>query len=117
MTTEGLFFIVDVAKAVLLKRMERESKLVLNDTFLSEKQRLAGFTLFHAVGEDFVEYVASLHVVKTPEFLFVLAKFAIENFQDNLGKCWVFSYDSKLGPANQIKWMSENKLTELTNEF
>jgi hypothetical protein len=48
-----MFLTVDIMKVVLLKRMEREAKLVLHDEFLSDKQRMAGFTLYREIGADF----------------------------------------------------------------
>jgi hypothetical protein len=97
-----LFLFIDIVKGALLRRMAREAAVVLTDSFLKPEQRAKAITLYERVGDNFVAYIKSLHIVKHPGFLFTLAGSAIEIFQDNLDKCWVFAYD---GHVNSINWL------------
>ncbi|MBE9511492.1 MAG: hypothetical protein IMY71_11485 [Bacteroidetes bacterium] len=101
-----LFLALDVVKAVLLKRMEREAKLILHDEFLTDKQRMAGFTLYREIGADFVAFIESLHAIKLPTFLFLVAQKAIENFQDSLDLAWIWAYDGHLPEGKKINWLN-----------
>jgi hypothetical protein len=101
-----MFLAIDVMKAVLLKRMEREAKLVLHDEFLADKQRMAGFTLYREIGADFVAFIESLHAIKLPAFLFLVAQKAIENFQDSLDLAWIWAYDGHLPEGKKINWLN-----------
>lgn len=110
---EELFLMIDIAKAVLLKRMERESEIVLNDAFLDEKRRTACFTLYHEVGVDFVQYIKSLHVLKLSKSLFSMAQIALAVFQSNMDCVWALSYNPKFETRLRICWLSEMKIEEV----
>jgi hypothetical protein len=103
---EDLFFTINVMKAMLLKRMEREAKLVLHDEFLSGQRRLAGFTLYQEIGADFVAFIESLHTIKLPALLFFVANRAVENFQDSLDLAWIWSYDGHFPEGKKINWLN-----------
>lgn len=102
-----LFLIIDIVKAVLLRRMEREAKMVLNDTFLTEIRRMAGFELYHKVGEDFVRYIESLHTLRLATSVFSMAQIALTVFQSNMDTVWALSYNPKFETRLRICWLSE----------
>lgn len=104
------FLLLDVVKAVLLKKMAREAGVVLTDTFLEPERRAQTVTLYERVGNNFVTYIKTLHRVKSPKFLLTLAANAIEVFQDNLDKCWVFAYD---GHTTSINWLPIDDMMEV----
>lgn len=110
-----LFLFIDIVKATLLRRMAREATIVLTDSFIASKQQAKAITLYERVGDNFVEYIKSLHKVKEPKFLFVLAGNAVNQFQDNLDKCWIFAYD---GHCKSINWLPiPDKMEEIIDEF
>jgi hypothetical protein len=110
-----LFLFIDIVKNALLRKMAREAAVVLTDDFLEPVQRAKATTLYERVGNNFVEYIKILHTVKHPGFLFTLAGNAIEIFQDNLDKCWVFAYD---GHVDSINWLpTPDKMEAILNEF
>ena len=100
-----LFLMVDVVKSALLRRMSRESKMILNDDYLSEERRCRAVVLYNEVSWDFVNYIKMLSAVKSPEFLLALANNAVSIFSDNLHASWIFAYDGKLGPNYPINWL------------
>jgi len=100
-----LFLMVDVVKSALLRRMSRESKMILNDDYLSEERRCRAVVLYNEVSWDFVNYIKMLSAVKSPEFLLALANNAISTFSHNLHAVWVFAYDGKFGPNYPIHWL------------
>lgn len=109
------FLFIDIVKGTLLRRMAREVTIVLTDNFLKPEQRAKTITLYERVGDNFVAYIKSLHKVKDSEFLFVLAGNAVEVFQDNLDKVWVFAYD---GYVESINWLpTPDKTEDIINEF
>lgn len=101
MNTE-LFLFIDIVKSALLRRMAREVSMVLTDTFLSAERQAQAAVLYERIGNNFVTYIASLHKVKTPELLFVLAGNAVKVYQDSLDKAWTYSYD---GHCELIDWL------------
>lgn len=110
-----LFLFIDIVKNALLRRMAREAAVVLTDSFLTPLRRAAATTLYERVGDNFVTYIKSLHRVREPRFLFGLAGNAVETFQDNLDKCWVFAYD---GHVDSINWLPvPDKVEDIINEF
>ncbi|PXF50559.1 MAG: hypothetical protein C4B57_11960 [Deltaproteobacteria bacterium] len=104
-----LFLMVDVVKGALLRRMERESKMILSDDYLSEERRCKAVALYNAVSWDFVNYIKKLHAIKSPEFLLALANSAVSIFSDNMHAAWIFAYDGKLGPNYPIHWLMAEK--------
>jgi hypothetical protein len=82
--------------------MAREAAVVLADDFLTPERRAQAITLYERVGDNFVEYIKTLHRVREPRFLFFLAGNAVKQFQDNLDKCWIFAYD---GHVDSINWL------------
>jgi hypothetical protein len=110
-----LFLFIDIVKGALLRRMAREAAVVLTDDFLKPEQRAKAITLYERVGDNFVEYIKDLHRVRDPKFLFVLAGNAVNQFQENLDKCWVFAYD---GHVSSINWLPTSATEEeiLLNE-
>lgn len=110
-----LFLFLDIVKGALLRRMAREVGVVLTDNFLESDQRAKTVVLYERIGDNFVTYLAELHKVKTPTFLFVLAGNAVKVFQDNLDKAWVFAYD---GHCESINWLPTlDKVEEIIDEF
>ena len=105
MVDPRLFLMIDVVKGALLRRMERESKMILNDSYLSRERRCKAVALYNAVSWDFVKYIKKLHAVKSPEFLLALANNAVSIFSHNLHASWIFAYDGKLGPNYPINWL------------
>lgn len=111
----NFFALIDIVKGALLSRMEREAKLVLADKFLVPTRRAQAITLYERIGNNFVTYIADLHKVRTPSFLFVLARNAVGVFQDNLDKAWIFAYD---GHCDLIVWLpTSDKVEEIIDEF
>ena len=111
----SFFVLIDIVKGALLSRMAREAKLVLVDNFLTPGRRAHAITLYERIGNNFVTYIAELHKVKTPSFLFVLARNAVKVFQDNLDKAWIFAYD---GHCNLINWLpTKDNMEEIIDEF
>jgi hypothetical protein len=109
-----LFLFIDIVKGALLRRMAREAAVVLTDGFLTPERRAQATTLYERVGDNFEEYIKGLHRVRGPRFLFVLAGNAVNQFQDNLDKCWVFAYD---GHVKSINWLpTPDKTEEILNE-
>jgi hypothetical protein len=110
-----LFLFIDIVKGALLRRMAREAGVVLTDDFLSSDQRAKAITLYERVGDNFVEYIKGLHRIREPKFLFVLAGNAVNQFQENLDKCWIFAYD---GHVDSINWLpTPDKVETIINEF
>lgn len=110
-----LFLFIDIVKGALLRRVAREAAVVLTDSFLEPVQRAKAVTLYERVGDNFVEYIKTLHIVRDPRFLFVLAGNAVNQFQDNLDKCWVFAYD---GHVESINWLpTSDKVEEILDAF
>jgi hypothetical protein len=111
----NFFVLIDIVKGALLSRMTREAKLVLADNFLTPERRALTITLYERIGDNFVTYVADLHKVKTPSFLFVLARNAVRVFQDNLDKAWIFAYD---GHCSLINWLpTQDKVENIINDL
>lgn len=109
------FLFIDIVKGALLRRMAREAGIVLTDGFLTPEHRAKAITLYERVGDNFVEYIKSLHKVKDPNFLFVLAGNAVNQFQDNLDLAWTFSYD---GHCTSINWLPiPDKAEDIINDF
>jgi len=102
------FLFIDIVKGALLKRMEREVCQIMTDTFLTFEQQTLAVTLYERIGNDFVEAIKTLHKVKTPELLFVLATNVVNAFCYNLDRVWVFAYDGKLDKP--IHWLSETEV-------
>ncbi len=99
------FLMIDLVKSALLRRMERESKMVLSDDFLSEERRCKAVALYNAISWDFVNYIKKLHMVKNPEFLLALANNAVITFSNNLHAAWIYAYDGKLGSNYPVNWL------------
>ena len=109
------FLFIDIVKGALLRRMVRETKIVLADTFLEPNRRAQAAVLYERIGENFVSYIKTLHAVRDIRFLFVLAGNAIAVFQDNLDKAWIFAYD---GHAKSINWLPvSDKVDAILGEF
>jgi hypothetical protein len=109
-----LFVLIDIVKGALLRRMEREAGMILHDSFLTPVQRAKAVTLYERVGENFVSYIISLRVIKTPGFLFTMARNAVDVFQGNLDLAWAFAYDGRCKPINWLPtW---NKVEDIINE-
>ena len=110
-----LFVFIDIIKGALLRRMAREVALVWTDDFLSPGRRMQAVTLYERVGDNFVSYIKTLHAIKTPEFLYIVAGNAVKVFQDNLDKIWVYAYD---GHAELIDWLPvSDKVQTIIDEF
>jgi hypothetical protein len=110
-----LFLFIDIVKGALLRRMAREAAVVLTDDFLTPERRAQATTLYERVGNNFVEYIKTLHMVREPRFLFFLAGNAVNQFQDNLDKCWTFAYD---GHVDSINWLPiADKMEDIIDEF
>lgn len=113
-----LFFFIDVVKGALLRRMAREAGVVLTDNFLTPECRAKAITLYERVGDNFVEYIKSLHKIKHPGFLFVLAGNAVNQFQDNLDVCWAMSYSPEFKTNLKVEWLpTPDKVEEILDEF
>jgi hypothetical protein len=109
------FVFIDIVKGALLRRLGREIMIVWGDDFLTLERRTQAVVLYERVGDNFVAYIKSLHKVRDPEFLFVIAGNAVKVFQDNLDKCWVYAYD---GHTTLIDWFPvPDKIEEIINEF
>lgn len=110
-----LFLFIDIVKSALLRRMAREATVVLTDSFLTSERRAQAITLYERVGDNFVKYIKNLHKVRDFRLLFVLAGNAVNQFQDNLDKCWVFAYD---GHVKSINWLPvSGKVEDIIDEF
>lgn len=110
-----LFLFIDIVKGALLRRMAREAGVVLTDTFLTPERRVQATTLYERIGDNFVTYLKGLHQVKNPRFLFVLAGNAVNQFQENLDRAWVFSYD---GHCESINWLpTPDSMEGILDEF
>ena len=105
MIDQRAFLMIDLVKSALLRRMERESKMILSDDFLSEERRCKAVALYNAVSWDFVNYIKKLHMVKNPEFLLALANNAVITFSNNLHSAWIYAYDGKFGPNYPVNWL------------
>lgn len=111
----GFFLLIDIVKETLLRRMVRESLLILDDNFLEPERRAGAITLYERIGDNFVTYIAGLHKIKNPPLLLVLARNAIEVFQDNLNRAWVYAYD---GHCELINWLPiPDRVEEIIDEF
>lgn len=109
------FVFLDVVKEALLRRMAREAGVVLTDNFLTSEHRAMAVTLYERIGDNFVTYIADLHKIKNPKFLFILARNAVDTFQGNLDLAWVFAYD---GHCKRISWLpTRDKVEDIINEF
>lgn len=104
------FMMVDTVKGILLDRLDYEVNLVLDDKFLTQEQRMSAFRLYCRIRADYVSYVTSFHAIKTPNFLLDMAQIANDTLSANLDKAWIYAYDGKLGPKNQIQWLSEREI-------
>lgn len=110
-----LFVLIDITKGALLRRMEREAEMILHDSFLTPVQRAKAITLYERVGENFVSYIMSLRAIKTPSFLFTMARNAVDVFQGNLDLAWAFAYDGRCKPINWLPtW---DKVENIINEL
>jgi hypothetical protein len=110
-----VFLFIDIVKNALLRRMAREAAVVLTDSFLTFERQAQATTLYERVGDNFVEYIQNLHRVRDPGLLCVLAGNAVNQFQDNLDKCWIFAYD---GHVKSINWLpTPDKVEDIIDEF
>ena len=100
------FVAIDFSKAYLLSRLSYESRLILNDTWLSDDKRYKTVALHHEIGTDFNRFFEKLHNVKCPNKLYVLAVKALEIFRDNLDSTWHFAY-SKVDQPKNIVWLNK----------
>lgn len=109
------FLFIDIVKNALLRRMVREAGVVLTDDFLTSEHRGMAITLYERIGDNFVDYLGSLHKIKHPGFLYVLAGNAVKIFQDNLDLAWIYAYD---GHCASINWLPvPDKVEDIINEF
>ena len=99
------FIVIDLVKGALLRRMERETGIILNDTFLSPQRRCFSVVLYEEVGDNFVKFIRSLHTVKNVAALFTAANYAVLTFNDNLNICWAMTYNPKFETKNKMKWL------------
>ena len=102
-----LFVFVDIVKGALLRRMARELMTVWGDNFLPFQHRMKAAALYERVGDNFVAYIKSLHRVKSPKLLYLLAGGAVKVFQDNLDVCWAMSYSPNFKTRLKVQWLEE----------